>query len=620
MGGIFGCVGSKELIATFRQQIDESRGRKITNYVERPRIYMGIQHHSRNIDVHTTERSCLPITLQSDDNKASVACRLLKKSYISGGLERLIDVLSSNFCSDFALALYDPWKEILILSSDVFNIRKIYYYRNKGGFIYSQSLKHLVDTLKNLRILTGTLKDNNLNLQALGVYLVSGNFPLSSTVIHGVKKVAPASLLVFQIGNPKTRIVRYPDSLFINIPHPTDNLIEETYECLFDAVKRRSMLDAISGVPLSGGLDSSAICSLLSRIINQRNIFALNLSFGEFYSEISQAREVAEELDVKLVETKVDTDFEVLYPLFCASISLLDEISFRSSYLSRYIAIKELNKRSEVAFFGDGGDELFFGYMPRHWSWYNSFPFITARKLPYFIRRLGVRFMDLSLNVLDRSDLDHCTTLPSILTRIRDITDNIENPNCALHLYHSMMTPPSSINFLLPSINKSYSVTDSYLLSRVERFSLKDIPSKTSCLLMYLLIQSDISTIENISSRIGIKPRFPFLDLALAKHLYSIPPHLKFRDNVTKYLLREILRRFQLLPEKIITQQKGYFLQPTSMLFNSENCINIIKDNPLNHQSKIVRSLIRKALQTKDMNFRGSVMSFVKWLGNFYAN
>lgn len=163
------------------------------------------------------------------------------------------DTFPAKLNGDFALAIYDPNLQRLILARDAIGIRPLYFHRAEGLFIFSTEIKAL---LAHPRV-SASPNDNVLANYVLGT---GGNGALDgATLFEGIFSVLPAHTIVQTPDRCETK--RYWDfdpmqkTRFKTFPE-----YAEAFHYYFEqAVQRRLRSSPPVAVSVSGGLDSSSI-------------------------------------------------------------------------------------------------------------------------------------------------------------------------------------------------------------------------------------------------------------------------------------------------------------------------------------------------------------------------
>ena len=270
----------------------------------------------------------------------------------------------------FAFALWDEPHQKMLLARDRAGKKPLFLHRSQEGLSFASEIKAL-------RELPGV--DLPLDERRLPEYLAYGYVPSPGTFYVGVEKLPPASYLVWEpeVGE---RVVRYWEMIFRGRPMKRATAVEEVKELLLKAVERRLVADVPIGAFLSGGIDSTLIVSLMSRLVSEPvRTFSIGFEDDPNYDETGYARTVADALGTRHTEFRVGAQsVELLDRLLEA----YDEPFGDSSAIPTSIVSGLTREHVTVALTGDGGDELFAGY-PRFLG------FRIAEGTPAWVARAG---------------------------------------------------------------------------------------------------------------------------------------------------------------------------------------------------------------------------------------
>jgi len=252
---------------------------------------------------------------------------------------------------DFAFAIWDEKARRGFLARDHVGVKPLFYTVAQDRLIFASELKALIE-------------DGRLSLEidpvALDLYLTFLYIPAPWTIYKNIFKLPPGSLLEFHGGEYQISQYWKP---------PTDqqlgserrDLDQRIYQRMKESVAIRLMSDVPLGVFLSGGLDSSAIVSLMSEV-SSSPITTFSVGYGEAFSsfdEISFGRSVAQSFGTEHVELMVKPDIE---ETIRKVVDVLDEPFGDSSALPTYLISEQTAGSVKVALSGVGADELFGGY------------------------------------------------------------------------------------------------------------------------------------------------------------------------------------------------------------------------------------------------------------------
>jgi asparagine synthase (glutamine-hydrolysing) len=254
----------------------------------------------------------------------------------------------------FALAIWDHAKRELILARDQFGIKPLYYYVSDHLLIFASELRALLAT---------GLIAGKLSRAGLDSYLASGSVAAPLTIIEGVRQLLPGHYLQVNVtdsGNLQWTLAKFArDVPVAPRPETRDEAVAQLRTHLEESVKLHLVSDVPLGVFLSGGMDSSALVALMSRITKQR---------PKTFSVVFDEAELTEERHSRLVAQRFNTDHceirlneEQLLEMLPDAIAALDQPSMDG--INTYAVSKAVRAAGvTVALSGLGGDELFAGY------------------------------------------------------------------------------------------------------------------------------------------------------------------------------------------------------------------------------------------------------------------
>ncbi len=443
----------------------------------------------------------------------------------------------------FAIALMDG--DTLYLFRDRLGKKPLFYLEQNGSFMFSSEIKGL----------TPFLKTHKLNEDALMSYLSFLAPTPPHTFFQGIKKLAAGEYLIYK--NSQTEVKRYFDLLDVtpNIITSTNEAVHQLEGLLEESINIRLNSDTPMASLLSGGIDSATINFFAKK--RGINLNTYTLGYKEFakYDERETASKTAEFLGLKNTEVEINQDdfMDVSEKVF----DTLDEPLNDPAAVPLYLLFEQIKKDGyKVVMSGEGSDELFLGYrqyfeyldieqtknlthknwlkkyfranfsMNREWEWYKRIFDDTL-----LFRTSGDKFTDLQKNNLMR----------------RNVKDN------------------ESLKYL------------QYYRDRFEKSLHKDDSMWYSYIdLNIFQAEHFLTKLDRVSMTHSIESRTPFLDHKLAECVFSLEPELRYKDGVTKSLLKEIMKPH--LDEKILTRKKKGFANPYMEYLVNSKKINLIKE------------------------------------------
>jgi len=251
----------------------------------------------------------------------------------------------------FAFAIWDSRKKRLFVARDRIGKKPLVYAVHAGGIVFSSELRAVADA-------KGVKKE--MDFSALDMYLALQYIPSPQTIYKNIFKLPPAHTLTVENGN--VSVESYWD-LPLDAKPPVMSFSEAKEAVrakLEESVKIRMVSDVPLGAFLSGGVDSSIIVALMSRL-SPRPVKTFSIGFEEQeFSELGYAAEVAKRYGCEHTEFIVRAEMADVLPKLAWHYS---EPYADASALPSYYVARETRKHVTVALNGDGGDENFAGYL-----------------------------------------------------------------------------------------------------------------------------------------------------------------------------------------------------------------------------------------------------------------
>ena len=447
----------------------------------------------------------------------------------------------------FAYAIWDRVQRRLTLARDRLGIKPLYYVaRDDGALYFASEIKALVEA--------GAVRPE-LNYNALADYAANRYTSGEETLFRGVKRLLPGHTLVWRDGEIK--IERYWDLSFTK---PDESVREEEYVARFrelfrECVESHLMSDVPLGMFLSGGIDSSAIAAVMSRLVKEP-IKTFSVAFAEREAnELEYARVVARAFNTDHHEIVVSP--EQFFERLPALIYQEDEPIAHPSSVPLYFVSDLAVKRVKVVLTGEGSDELLAGYNKYRVAIYNLLLGRRYERLTPAILRDLVRKRIESLNGASRARRVLERTFLYLPSGIRDLYfDNfaVYSPAMQQRLFtgetYARMRDHDPYSASLAYIEESDAET---LLDKLLAADLKTY-------LHELLMKQD-----QMSMAASLESRVPFLDHKLVEFATRLPEAMKLRGWTTKYVLRKAMRG--VLPPEILTRKKMGFPVPVGSWF-----------------------------------------------------
>jgi asparagine synthase (glutamine-hydrolysing) len=428
----------------------------------------------------------------------------------------------------FVFIIWDKVTKKMYIFRDRLGKKPLYYSIQEGNFYFSSELKALTLSLLALKKTTNSI--------AVQDFLHLGYIPEPLTIFKEFFKFPSASWGVYD--GTELKISKYWKlSTVFSSPKIYDEELatNSLKELLHTSVAYRLISDVPFGTFLSGGIDSSLVTAIASKHVSQKlNTFSIGFNDAK-HNESHFAEAVAKHLNTNHHQFMV-TEKEALN-LVGEMAHIYDEPFSDSSALPTMLVSKLARKHVTVTLSGDGGDELFLGYGAYVWAKRLGNPFVNALRKPIGgLLSLGnnrfKRASELFQYSNDTERPSHIFSQEQYLFSRKEIQD--------------MMVSPLPISLLFDSIEKpnrlSFPEWQSYF---DEEYYLKDD----------LLVK-----VDRASMKYSLETRCPLLDFRLVEFAFSLDENLRWKEGVSKYLLKKVL--YEMVPKQLFNRPKWGFSIP----------------------------------------------------------
>jgi asparagine synthase (glutamine-hydrolysing) len=440
----------------------------------------------------------------------------------------------SKFRGMFAIALYDENKKELILIRDRFGIKPLYYYFDENNFVFTSEIKAFwsIDFIKK-EIRDGAPEE----------FLFFGYLLQPNTFYKNIFVLEAGHYLKIRLNDENFEIKKekFADIKdYYLLPKEKISLeeaIKKTKEALLDSLKYHLVSDVEVGLFLSGGIDSTVLLYLM-RELKQEKIKTVSVIFPKtIYDESEKINELVQKFNTDHLELKITgKDFlENLDNIFYH----MDEPTI-DGVNTYFVSLAAKKAGLKVVLSGLGGDELFYGYP-------SFFDLTKINKIKPILKYLGIGYLlklfvgefNIKLNKL--ADIINSKNLKEAYLIYRRIFNH--------NLYHNTNLRIST-NLSDDEVFSSYYSQISFLEMS---YYLKN----------QLLRDSDVFSMAH-----SIELRVPFVDNILFEKIAPIPDEYKIKNNISKILLKEIIK--DKVSEKILNQKKQGFVMPIELWLKNE--------------------------------------------------
>lgn len=434
----------------------------------------------------------------------------------------------------FAFAVYDINTGRLTLARDKIGEKPLYYYLCGDFCVFGSEMKSL---------LASGLIPKEIDREALSQYMQLTYIPAPKSIIVGVKKLLPATVMTIE-ATGKTSTKTYWDIEINPDMQDYDMCKKMLRDALFHSVEQRMISDVPLGAFLSGGFDSTIISGIMSRI-SAKPVNAFTIGFHDkHYDESSLATLSARKnhlnhevimFDDNSLTSEIDT-----------VLNNIDEPFADSSLIVTYAVSKAARQFVKVVLTGDAGDELFAGYNKYLISYYGK----KYRKIPAIFRkgiiepatkllpsRTGLaRKVRKVINASDSDDFTQRKKLMSLGFQEQDITSLMSDGNVA------------PMEFIREYYDRLTNADDQLRAQYVD---------------MKILLEGDMLTkVDRASMLASLETRVAMLDTEVIELAFSIPTRYKIDGKKRKIILKDAFK--DMIPDELFRAPKHGFTVPMS--------------------------------------------------------
>src|SRR5271165_1161834 len=448
----------------------------------------------------------------------------------------------AKFRGMFAFALWDAPRHRLFIARDPMGIKPLYYAQAGSYFLFASEVRTILGT---------GLMPPRMDPAGLINYLTFGSAYDPLTLVEGVRALPPGHTLTWEGG--VLRQSSYWD--LVDDPGPKQasesfsvetekGAAERLQPILEEAVRLQLVSDVPVGVFLSGGIDSSALVSILHRSGVTASTFAIVFREADF-SEVQHSRAVAAKFHTDHHEINVlQNDVLAAIPDALGAMDLPTMDGVNTYFVSR----ETRRAGVKVALSGLGGDEVFAGYS-------------TFRTVPRMER--FARFWKQVPGVVRGPLASAFSALAPANDQSRKLAALARDNGRLLHPYFlsRMLFTPSQRNLLLRQ--KDLSAADAATASqrdRLQRTLALDPVNRVSYLeSRCYMLNTVLRDVDFMSMSQGLEVRVPLIDHQLAKAVLALPGRWKLNGTPKKLLVGALAGS---LPDEIVHRPKRGFTLP----------------------------------------------------------
>lgn len=444
----------------------------------------------------------------------------------------------ANFEGPFALAIMDTRDGSLTLVRDKFGQKPLYYFQDEEALLFATSIRGILNSGRVRRA---------INQQAMMQYFQLTYIPAPLTIFQGILKLLPATYLSWPAGASKAKSEKYW-SLSVD---GDEMLQDQAYikgllrEAVFAAVERRLGQHEEQGCFLSGGIDSSLVCAVASKI-SSKPLHTFTIGYQEKkYDERSLAKLVADRYHTHHHVLLMDE--ERAMASVEAIMGVMEEPYADSSLIAAHALSAYAKPYLDHVLTGDAGDELFAGYTKYLIGYYAD----IYLKLPGFVRsgliEPALRLLPVNSVFARKAGKVVSNAHQGVYEQRRQLMCLGFNQRELSGLLRDSAGLDDSLGFMRPYYDALDGVADE--ITRAQYLDL------------HVVLEGDMFPKAQLSAMAtGLGTRPPLIDSSVVALAYRIPSAYKIRRNQLKLILKESFE--YLLPHELLSAPKRGFAVP----------------------------------------------------------
>jgi asparagine synthase (glutamine-hydrolysing) len=434
----------------------------------------------------------------------------------------------------FAFAIWDKEQRCLFAARDHFGIKPFYYFLHKNTFAFASEIKALFKT---------DVIAPGVNPNGMADFLTFQFCMGDKTLFKHVHKLMPGHILSLKLdGNLMTKQYWHLD-FTVDTDHTAVYFEHQLERLLKDSVRLQLRADVPVGAHLSGGLDSSTVTCLAASQLDQK--------IQTFTGAFRDGPQYDESYFAKLVSKQTGSIHHEIYPTatqFVESmpkiIFAMDEPAAGPGIFPQYYVSRLARQNVKVVLGGQGGDEVFGGYM---------------RYLIAYLEeciRGGIE----GIQEEARYVVDFETILPN-LPQLQGY-----QPTLRYFWQEGVFGPQEERYFRL--IDRGTEIR-SFMNHKVFHSSgyepyeayrtifndgnLKSYINKMTRFDILTLLPALLQVEDRTSMMVSLESRVPLLDHRIVELAACMPPKIKFEGGRSKHIFRKVVSKY--LPAEVVNRK-----------------------------------------------------------------
>lgn len=501
----------------------------------------------------------------------------------------------------FAFAIYNKDDGELFIGRDCCGEKPLYYYIDKQKFIFASELKSII-----------AVKAFKKDISKIGLefYLKFGYIPAPYTIFDEVYKLEAGFYMVIKndqiVEKAQYWDMKIDDNILIN---NHNKCVIELKNRLTASIKSRMVSDVPVGCFLSGGIDSTIITGLMSKI-SDKPVEAFTIGFEDkAYDETDRAIIAAKAFGCR-------HHIEILTPknmIRCAEavIQGMDEPFADPAAIPTFFLSQMAAKHVKVILTGESGDELFAGYNKYLICYYSNLYNKLPKVLRYIIPKL--------LRMLSKQS--------TVYRKINKVISNSEKDLFNQRI--SLMQVSASDEVYKAIVNDTYQSEKTTYLIRTFYEKYSEMTKSEMARVLYtdfkvLLEGCMFPKVDRVSMLNSIETRTPMVAKDILNLSVRIPSQFKINSHEQKIILKEAFK--DIIPPTLLYKSKRGFSVPLGKWFKKElkEELEMTLENACRNSKLFRREAIKKLIQDHQNDYSDnarilwSLYIFEKWYERYF--
>lgn len=429
----------------------------------------------------------------------------------------------------FSFCIYDMKKDLYFCARDRYGKKPFFYYFKDNKFIFSSSVKSILNLLDY---------KPNLNKVALSKYMQYFVSFGEDSFYQDIFKLEASTYIIYEPNKScELQKKKYYKINTYKAIKDEKQALNDIEELLFKSVEYRLNSDVEVASLLSGGIDSSLISALYTKISGKKiNTFSIGYDEYKNYCELDFAQITANHINSNHHPLEINQKEYINH--FEQTLDMLEEPHGDSAAVPLNILTKQIHKAGiKTVLSGEGSDEIFLGYdnYAKFLKYYEFEKSLSNEQNLFLNDIIGA----LQNNTKESEYLRRIVKKQNLYNSFGEIYTDIQRKRLfkKIPTYKSETAKQDPVDWM------------SYIDLKI------------------WLGESLLSKVDRISMGNSLEVRTPFLDFNLVNYMFSVESHIKVGDT-NKYLLKKIASKY--IPETIINRTKKGFNSPFNEWLNKE--------------------------------------------------